>query len=99
MIHFLGRFQKPIYFLNLARGPIVDVRSLIRAVEKKQVLGAALDVLENEKMDRLTEEQKEVYNRLFAMDEIIFSPHIGGWTVESLRNINNRILDYVKELL
>ena len=43
---FFSSFRKAIYFLNLSRGPIVDLESLIQAVESGQVSGAALDVLE-----------------------------------------------------
>ncbi|MDX1906870.1 MAG: NAD(P)-dependent oxidoreductase [Bacteroidia bacterium] len=93
---FLARFQKPITFLNLSRGPITDLSALLRALDSGKVTGAALDVLENEKMDKLTPEQRADYENLFSRDNVIVTPHIGGWSVESLRNINNMILDYVR---
>lgn len=96
---FLGRFVQPIYLLNLARGPIVHLPSLLTAVKEGKVLGAALDVLPNEKFDQLSAEERKIYQQLFEREEIIFSPHIGGWTFESRQNINQRIIELVKEEL
>mgnify|MGYP006267684119 CR=1 FL=1 len=89
---YLEQFQKPIYLLNLARGPIVKLPDLLDALEQGLVLGAALDVLPNEKFDTLTSEEKDLYQRLFDRDDVLLSPHIGGWTVESRQNINQALL-------
>lgn len=96
---FLARFRKPITLLNLARGPILDLGALIRALDTGRVVAAALDVLVNEKLDTLTELQRSQYENLFARDNLLLSPHIGGWSHESLRNINDKVLEHVKELL
>ncbi len=96
---FLARFRRPIYLLNLARGPIVHLPALLEALEAGRVLGAALDVLPNEKLDRLTRAEENLYQRLFERDDVILTPHIGGWTVESRENINQRILALVQQQL
>lgn len=96
---FLARFHKSITLLNLARGPILDLGALIRALDTGKVVAAALDVLVNEKLATLTDLQRRQYENLFARDTIILSPHIGGWSHESLANINNRVIEYVAELL
>ena len=94
---FLKNFRKPIYLLNLARGPIVSLPSLLRALDQGQVLGAALDVLPNEKLDQLTTEEEMLYKELFSRENVLLSPHIGGWTFESRDNIGKRIVDHVRE--
>ncbi|MEM0997418.1 MAG: NAD(P)-dependent oxidoreductase [Bacteroidota bacterium] len=94
---FLNQFARPIWLLNLARGPIVPLGGLIRALESGRVIGAALDVLENEKLDRLSAGERERLERLFREDRVIFTPHIGGWSHESLARINNRLVEAVKE--
>ena len=71
--------------------------SLIQGLDEGLVLGAALDVLPNEKLDRLSDEEKKVYRQLFDRENVILTPHIGGWTWESRQNINQRILELVKE--
>lgn len=96
---FFDSFAKPIYFLNLARGPITDLKDLMEAIDTKKVLAAALDVFPNENFKRLSTQEKFLYTNLFAYENIIFSPHIGGWSVESRANTVNRIIGHVKEVL
>ncbi|MEL6731754.1 MAG: NAD(P)-dependent oxidoreductase [Bacteroidota bacterium] len=96
---FLSQFNNPIWFLNLARGPIVHIPDLIHMLDKGKVVAAGLDVLPNEKFATLTEEERSVYQQLFERENVILSPHIGGWTFESLANINGMLLDYVDDLL
>lgn len=96
---FLQKFKQSIYLLNLARGPIVKIEDLVEALDNGKVIAAALDVLPNEKMDLLSEGEKALYDNLFSRPNVMFSPHIGGWTYESLQNIDDMIIDAVKELL
>ena len=96
---FFNKFHKPIWFLNLSRGPIVPLAGLIRAIESGKVRGAGLDVLENEKLDSLTTEQRERLSRLFENDRVIITPHIGGWSHESLERINDRLVDAIADFV
>jgi D-3-phosphoglycerate dehydrogenase / 2-oxoglutarate reductase len=96
---FLGRFARPIHLLNLARGPVLVLEDLLQALDEGQVLGAALDVLENEKLDRLSPAERQRYERLFAREDVLLSPHIGGWTVESRDNIGRMVLSYLEEAM
>lgn len=96
---FLQKFKSPIYLLNLARGPIVDIADLLTALDEGKVIAAALDVLPNEKMHLLSEEEKTLYENLFSRPNVMLSPHIGGWTFESLQNIDDMIIDAVKAYL
>jgi D-3-phosphoglycerate dehydrogenase len=96
---YLNRFSKPIYLLNLARGPIVYLPALLTAMDQQNVLAAALDVLPNEKLNKLNAEEKALYEDLFQRENALLSPHIGGWTVESKQNIDDMILAMVQEEL
>jgi D-3-phosphoglycerate dehydrogenase / 2-oxoglutarate reductase len=57
-----------------------------------------LDVLENEKMDKLKPEQEELYNQLFQKQNVILTPHIAGWTHESYQKINQVLVGKIREL-
>jgi len=94
---FISTFAQPFMLLNLARGPIVHLPSLLDGLNRGKVISAALDVLPNEKLATLSAEEKDLYCQLFAHERMMFSPHIGGWTHESLANINGRILGYIRE--
>lgn len=96
---YLAQFKKPVWLLNLARGPVVDPDALIEGLASGKVLGAALDVLENEKFATLSPVQKSRLETLMDNDRVIFTPHIGGWSHGSLQRINDRIVAEVARWL
>ncbi|MEO1654185.1 MAG: NAD(P)-dependent oxidoreductase, partial [Bacteroidota bacterium] len=96
---YLSRFQKRIILINTARGAIVDLRALGQALESGKVYGACLDVLENEKLHRLNPEQKDAFLFLKQQENVIFTPHIAGWTFESYERINEVLAEKIRHCL
>ena len=96
---YLSKFRHPITLLNLARGPVVHLESLIDALDAKQVVAAGLDVLPNERFHRLNDYEIQLYQNLFARDNVMLAPHIGGWSFESKLRIRNLVIDYIREFL
>lgn len=94
--NFIGQFKKPVYIINTSRGKIVNTPALIQLLKTKKVLGACLDVFENEKPESYTKEEKELYAQLFQFQNIIATPHIAGWTHQSkyklAKILSNKIL-------
>jgi D-3-phosphoglycerate dehydrogenase len=71
--------MKPAAFLiNTARGPIVDQRALIKALQERRIAGAGLDVFEKEPIDPA--------DPLLSLDNVILSPHGLAWTEEIVRD-------------
>jgi len=95
---FFNNFTKNIYVINTARGQIMPLSDLIRLLDDGKVLGAALDVLENEKLKLLEDAQKENFTNLTKRDNIVFTPHIGGWSFESYERINDTLVKKIKTL-
>ncbi|PJJ60007.1 NAD(P)-dependent oxidoreductase [Hymenobacter chitinivorans] len=95
----LGGFRNPIWLLNTARGEVLDHAALVRGLQSGQVRGAALDVLENEKLATLTETQRTNLDFLQTSPNVIFSPHIGGWSFQSYRRINEVLARKIGEFL
>lgn len=94
---FLDSFKNPFYLINTARGPIASFSSIRYGIEQGIILGACLDVLENEKLDTLNKSQEEDFNFLCKQPNIVFSPHVGGWTHESYKRINEVLAQKIKK--
>ena len=96
--NFLSSFKKPYWFINTSRGKVLRTADMLRALEEGKIKGAALDVLENEKLSSYTAEEQELYNRVAAKPNIILTPHIAGWTHESKRKIAETLLNKIRAL-
>lgn len=84
--HFIKSFEKNIFLINTARGNNVKTDDLVVHLQKGKVLGACLDVLEYEKssFEKLEFSQlPESFQYLSQSSNVILSPHVAGWTVES----------------
>lgn len=65
----LSRMRPSAYLVNTARGPIVDEKALVKALEEKRIAGAALDVYEREPM---------VEPGLINLPNVVLTPHLGS---------------------
>lgn len=94
---FIEDFSKPFYLMNLSRGKVADLTAVAEGLESGKIIGACLDVLENEKLKTLTEDQKAVFDYLSNSNRVVLTPHIGGWTHESYVRINEVLLRQIKD--
>ncbi|MEI7596011.1 MAG: NAD(P)-dependent oxidoreductase [Bacteroidota bacterium] len=99
---FIYSFKKPFYLVNTARGPVVNTIDLVEALKCKKILGAALDVIEYEetsfeviKGDSLP----SAYQYLCDSCNVVLTPHIAGWTHESLRKHAEVMIEKIKSEL
>lgn len=96
-LDLLERFKKPIYFINTARGEIISFDTVNEALDRGIFKGAVLDVLENEKFATFTADQKIAFEKLAVRDNVIFSPHIAGWTFQSYEKINEVLVEKIRK--
>ena len=94
---FFSKFKKNIIVINTARGEVLVLEDLLTAIKQGKVLGAGLDVLENEKLHALNEQQQNTFNKLIANENVLLSPHVGGWSHESHVRINQVLHDKIKK--
>lgn len=85
---FFESFKKNIFVLNTSRGEVLPLNTLLKYLQNGKILGACLDVLENEKLKTLSNAQKSTFDALLALENVIFTPHVAGWTQESYIRIN-----------
>ena len=96
---FISSFKHPFWLLNTARGNCVVTSDLVKALESKKIRGAALDVMEYEKSSFETIFSNKIplaFSSLLKADNVIFSPHVAGWTIESHRKLAQTIVDKIK---
>jgi len=85
------KMMKPTaYLINTARGPIVDEEALTRALARKQIAGAGLDVFEHE---------PKVGKDLRALSNAVLAPHIGSATAEVREGMANSVVDNILAFL
>lgn len=96
---FLSRFQKLDYIINTSRGEVLVLKDLLQLFKTEKIKGAALDVLENEKINSLNKEELIVFQELTKLDQVLFTPHIAGWSFESYEKINSVLSQKIKLLI
>lgn len=94
----LGKSKDGVILLNTSRGLVIPTSVLIKGLEQQKIAGACLDVFENEKPKTYSEKEQKAYQKLFGMPNVIVSPHVAGWTVESKRKLSEILLRQVKRL-
>jgi D-3-phosphoglycerate dehydrogenase len=98
---FINQFSKPFWLLNTARGKSVVTTDLVTALQSRKILGAGLDVLEYEKVsfETLFEGEKpEALEYLLKAQNVLLTPHIAGWTIESKEKLAQVIVDKILNL-
>lgn len=97
--NFINQFEKPFWLINTARGKSVVTADLVTALKSEKILGAGLDVLEYEKKsfeDLFTSEIPKAFQYLINANNVILSPHVAGWTIESKEKLAQTIVDKIK---
>ncbi|MDQ6610680.1 MAG: hydroxyacid dehydrogenase [Bacteroidota bacterium] len=82
---FFNSFAKQPFFITTCRGAVTHTTAVINAIKANTISGAALDVLENEKLSSYSEKEKEELLFLTAHPNVILTPHIAGYSKESYR--------------
>ncbi|QJW88715.1 phosphoglycerate dehydrogenase [Spirosoma taeanense] len=96
---FIERVSKPFYLINIARGEVASLSAIVRGLEQGKLRGACLDVLENEKLAKLTPDQQTAFDSLRQSDRVVLTPHVAGWTHESYVRINEVLVRQLAEVV
>lgn len=99
-VDFINNFKKNFWLINTARGNSIVTTDLVVALKSGKILGAGLDVLEYEKASFenlfLKNKMPEAFEYLIHSNNVLLSPHIAGWTVESNEKLAQTIVDKIR---
>ncbi len=88
---FLSLMKKTSLLINTSRGEVLNQNHLLNFLQKKKIKGAAMDVLDNEHLF-LTKLHKKLISYAKNNQDLFITPHIGGYTEESLQKAENIVL-------
>jgi len=86
----LSLMKKSSFLINVARAPIVDREALFTELSSKKISGAAFDVF--------WEEPADSNDKLLKLDNFVLTPHIAGWTHESVDAIARIITTNIERI-
>jgi phosphoglycerate dehydrogenase-like enzyme len=87
----LGLMKKSAYLINTSRGPIVDEKALIAALQNKTIAGAGLDVFDVEPLPRDHPFRK--------MDNVVITPHLGYVSEQNYRKYFPDVVEDIRAFL
>jgi D-3-phosphoglycerate dehydrogenase / 2-oxoglutarate reductase len=89
---FFKSMKRKPFFINASRGEVHDTSAIISALDSGWIAGAALDVLENEKLESYSPLEKKQLENLLNKPEVLVTPHIAGYSHEAYLRMSEVLL-------
>jgi D-3-phosphoglycerate dehydrogenase len=94
----IDNMKNPFYLINSSRGKIVSNNSLVKGLKSKKILGACLDVLENENPEFSNIKTDDNLNYLLNCNNVLITPHIAGLSAESNLKLSKILIEKILKL-
>lgn len=92
---FLLQMAKPIVLINTSRGTVIDNQCLLPLLQSGRLRGLLLDVWEEEPFNKMSIKNKQIFNELVTLPNVFITPHIAGYSFESLYKMSLRLLERI----
>lgn len=89
---FFDKLKNKPFIINTSRGNVIETAALVNALKENKISGAALDVLENEKLDTFSETEREQMDFLLQQPNVLITPHIAGYSKEAFLKMSEVLL-------
>ena len=97
-IDFINSCKKNFILINTSRGKCVNSKDLVNGLKNKKITGCCLDVLDFEDISFENIKKNKDFDYLKNSNNILLTPHIAGWTIESKLKLSKVIIEKIKEL-
>ena len=94
---WFNNMKKNSIFINTSRGEIVNEKSLLKALKKNKIKGAALDVLSDEK--NILKKKNILIEYSKHNQNLLITPHIAGLTFDSEFKAGIATINHIKKIL
>lgn len=96
---FIEACSKQPVIINTSRGAVVNTVAVLQALETHKLKGFCVDVFEDEPLTKNSVHGFELYHKLISRKDVIATPHIAGWTVESKYKLAKILMDKIEVLV
>lgn len=95
---FISKCKPGAVLINVSRGKVVELSALLSGLKSGHLKGACLDVFPYEPPSSAPDDFIFLFAELCSLENIVLSPHVAGWTVESKKKISETILEKLKRI-
>ena len=96
--NFINNCKKPFFLINTSRGECLKTSDLVDGIKTGKILGACLDVIENESKSFENLNINSDLEYLKKSEKVVLTPHIAGWSIESKLKLAQVVLEKIKDL-
>lgn len=89
---FIAQMRKPFIVINTSRGKVVDTAALRRGLSDGKIIGACLDVFEQEPITAMNDRVRGLLDEMISLPNVVITPHIAGYTFEALYKMSTVLL-------
>ena len=89
----MTQMSQPFVLLNTSRGNVVDAEILTKGLAERKIIGAGLDVWEEEPLQKMSHHQRALLERALTYPQVLITPHIAGYTHEALFKMSRVLVE------